>query len=165
MYNREISLNDNEVPAKINIETGEVIEVKAKPASIPKGYSKLNYKQFGMLNLDITKKLEHYFSNTELSVIFKMISRCDFNTNSLKPLSDDTSIRGLAEEFGISINTVPKVFSKLFSMGVYATFRITENQEENLYWILNPYIFWRGRLKNDAIFSYFSNTDIAKLLL
>lgn len=165
MYTQQLNLKDNEIPAKINLETGELTEVKAKSSFIPDGYSRLNYKHFGMLNLDVTKKLENYFTNTELSVIFKMISRCDFNSNSLKPLNDDMSLRDLADEFGISKSSVPKVFSKLFSMGVYATFRITEDQEEQLYWILNPYIFWRGRLRNDAIFNHFNKTDIAKLLV
>lgn len=164
MYTQQLRLNDNEIPAKINLDTGELIHEAKKSNNIPEGYSKLDYKEFGMLNLDISRKLENYFTNTELSVIFKMISRCDFNTNSLKPLNDDMSLRDLADEFGISKSSVPKVFSKLFSMGVYGTFRISEHKEETLYWILNPYIFWRGRLKNDSIFIHFSNTDISKLL-
>ena len=117
-----------------------------------------------MLNLEMTKKLEKYFSNLELAVIFKMVNRVEFNSNSLQPLNNDTSIRTLASEFNISVNSVPKLFKKLFELGVYAQLNISENSEAKQYWILNPYIFWRGRLKNDSCFEYFKNTDITKLL-
>ena len=32
------------------------------------------------------------------------------------------------------------------------------------YWVLNPNISWKGRLKDDSIFKHFSNTDISKLI-
>lgn len=163
-YTKEVRLRHNERPAKINTDTGEIEEVFTTGPRYPQGKSALNYTHFGMLNLDLSKKLEKYLSNLELSIVFKMISRCDFNSNSLRPLNDATSIRELAEEFNLSVNSVPKVFKKLFDLGVYLQLRISENKEEKQYWVLNPYIFWRGRLKNDSIFSTFYNTDIAKLL-
>jgi len=99
-----------------------------------------------------------------LSVVLKMISRCEFRTNSLKPLNDTTSIRLLADEFNLSVNTVPKVLKRLYDFGVYMQLRIVEDNEESNYWVLNPYIFWRGKLKDDSLFLTFSNTDLAKLL-
>jgi hypothetical protein len=147
-----------------DIETGDMRKIKKYANNIPSGKSLLDYKNFGMLNMDVTKKLEKYFSNLELSIIFKLINRVEFNSNSLKPLNDDTSIRLLAEEFNISINTVPKIFKNLKEMGVFAQLDISENKESKKYWILNPYIFWRGKLKDDSLFVAFNNTDITKLL-
>lgn len=163
-YIKELKLQDNEIPAKINQETGELIVIKQRPNNIPEGKSLLDYNKFGMLNIELSKKLEKFFSNTELSIIFKLINRCEFKTNSLKPFNDETSIRILAEEFNVSTTTVPKVFKKLFDMGVYLQIKISEDSQVNEYWVLNPYIFWRGKLKDDSLFLRFSNTDISKLL-
>jgi hypothetical protein len=49
------------------------------------------------------------------------------------------------------------------SLGVYAHIRIHET-EISEYWILNPYISWKGKLKSDSIFVQFANTKISKLL-
>lgn len=165
MYTREIKLKHNELPAKINRETGEITELSySNNRTIPDGKSKLNYKEFGMVNMQVTKKLEQYLSHTEMSILFRLIDRCNFNSNSLQPLNDSTSIRTLAEEFNLSTHTVPKVFNKLFKMGVYMQLKISEDEETKEYWVLNPYIFWRGRIKNDSLFITFANTDVAKLL-
>ena len=165
MYKKEIVLHHNEIASKINVNTGEVIPLMNRPNNIPEGRSKLDYKRFGMLNLDLSIKLEKYFSNLEIAVIYKLINRVDFNNNSLNPLNDDVSIRMLADEFNISINSVPKVFSRLKEMGVYAQLDISEDSEDRKYWILNPYLFWRGKLKDDSLFITFSKTDVAKLLV
>jgi reverse gyrase len=164
MYIKEIKLNDNEIASKINLETGEVTPLGNRPNNLPKDKSKLNYQNFGMLNLDISKKLEKYFSNLELAIIFKMINRVEFNSNSLRPFNDETSLRTLSDEFNISKNSVPKIFRKLFEKGVFAQLHISENDKERDYWILNPYIFWKGTLKQDSIFKHFANTDISKLI-
>ena len=164
MYSQTIKLKDNELPAKVNVETGEIKEVTNKKNNIPEGKSKLGYANFGMLNIELTSKLEKYFSNIEISVIFKMINRCEFNTNSLKPFNNETSVRILSQEFNIGVNQVNKVFKRLFQLGVYLQLSICENDEEIEYWVLNPNIFWKGRLKQDSIFDHFRNTDITRLL-
>lgn len=164
MYTKQITLNHNELPARVNQETGEVKVIKNRPNNIPEGKSLLNYKKFGMLNIELSKKLEKYFSNTELSIILKLINRCEIKTNSLRPFNDDTSIRVLAEEFNLSTTTVPKLFKRLFDLGVYLQIKISEDSQVNEYWVLNPHIFWRGKLKDDSLFTRFENTDITKLL-
>lgn len=162
-YTKEVKLQDNEVAAKVNLETGEVTELSKRPNNIPEGKSKLDYSDFGMINVDMLKILKKELTHLELSIVMIMISKADFNSNSLKPLNDDTSIRTLSKEFDISINTVPKVISSLRDKGVFASFRIVEDEPKE-YWILNPYIFWKGRLKDDSIFSHFQKTKIVKLL-
>lgn len=164
MYTANFKLYDNEIPAKIDLHTGEVKKITRKSNNLPPGTSKLNYKEFGILNIELTSILEGILTNTEISILFKMISRCYFNTNSLAPLSNQTTIRELSEIFNISKNHVSKIFSKLFKLGVYAQFNISENAQEKEYWILNPYIFWRGRTIKDSIFENFKNTAISKLI-
>ena len=50
MYTQIIKLKDNELPAKINVETGEVKEVDHKKNNIPEGKSKLGYDNFSIIN-------------------------------------------------------------------------------------------------------------------
>jgi hypothetical protein len=162
-YKKEVKLKHNERAAKVNIETGELIEIEQNK-KLPPGYSIVKYKEFAVYNLAANRILEDYLSNIELAVLHKMITRANFLSNSLQPLNNDTSIRMLSEEFKISINTVPKLFKKLFKFGVYAQLKISEVEGDKEYWILNPYISWRGRLKKDSLFVYFENTQITALV-
>ena len=148
--------------AKINVETGEIIPYR-RINNLPSGKSVLKYKSFALVNNEAIKTLSQIMTNEEMGIIFKMIQKADFNTNSLKPFSDDSSIRMLAEEFNIGKNKVNSIFKKLFEFGVYAHIKIHENKLSE-YWILNPYISWKGSLKSDSIFHQFSSTKIAKLL-
>ena len=163
MYTQEIKLKHNEIAATIDVETGEVKPITKRVNNIPDGKSKLDYDNFSIINNNSIKELSSLLSNEELGIILKMIERADFNSNSLKPLSDETSIRCLGEYFNIGKNKVSAIFKKLFELGVYAHVRIHEEKLSE-YWILNPYISWKGRLKNDSIFIQFANTKVAKLL-
>lgn len=163
MRTEEIHLADNERAAKVNLETGEIKEQKPRLTTFPEGMSKLDYENFGMINLDMLPILQKYLTHTEISIVVSMIMRADYSTNSLAPLSNETSIRQLAEIFSISPTIVRKTFDKLFKLGVYGQLKISTDSG-NEFWILNPYIYWRGRLKNDSIFKHFANTDITKLL-
>ena len=103
-------------------------------------------------------------SPIELKIAIKMSTIADMNTNSLEPLNDTTSIRELAETFGISVNTVPKAFEKLLYHGVYATFEYTHYKNGlTKTWIFNPYISFKGKLIKSDIKELFDNTIIAKL--
>jgi reverse gyrase len=165
MYTQTIKLKDNELPAKINVETGEVKEVNHKKNNIPEGKSKLGYDNFSITNNKMAMILEKHCSNEELGIIYKMISKSEFNTNSLNPLTDDTSIRDLANEFNVGKNKVIKIFSKLFELGVYAQISIANDINYGKpYWILNPYISWKGNLINSDIKRHFISTKIVKEL-
>lgn len=161
MYDVKIKLKDDEVAARVNVQTGEVVPLRK--SNIPKGKSVLNYQSFALVNNEAIKLLSQFMSNEEMGIIYKMIFKANFNTNSLKPLSDESSVRVLSEEFNVGKNKVVGIFKKLFEFGVYAHIKIHEEQLSE-YWILNPYISWKGTLKSDAIFSQFSFTKIAKLL-
>ena len=164
MYSKTIKLKDNESLAKINQETGEVTVVGNRANNIPDGKSKLDYTNFSIINNEMLKVLLAECSSTEIKVILHLIYLSNFNNNSLQPLNDDTSTRELASIFGIDHKTVKKIFSNLKYLGVYLQLNITEVDGQKEYWILNPYISWKGKLKYDSLFETFRLTRIVKLL-
>lgn len=165
-YVKDLKLKHHEIPAKIDKRTGqvtEILDVERSGSNIPKGKSLLKYDRFNIVNSTLFVKLTKYFTMEELGVISYMASIAEFNTNSLKPLSDETSLRELEEIFNISKNRIGKITDKLFKFGVFLQIKVhVESVKE--YWVLNPYISWKGRLKNDSIFEHFIGTDITKLI-
>lgn len=164
MYTQTIKLKDNELPAKINVETGEVKDVDHKKNNIPEGKSKLNYDNFSIINNDMLKVLLEECSTTEIKIILHMIYMSNFNSNSLTPLNNETSNSELSRVFNINDKTVKTVFEKLKFLGVYLQLNITEIDGAKEYWVLNPYISWKGKLKSDSLFLTFKNTRIVKLM-
>lgn len=164
MYTQTIKLKDNELPAKINVETGEVKEVDHKKNNIPEGKSKLDYDNFSIINNDMLKVLFKECNSSEIKVVLHMIYLSEFNTNSLNPLNDETSHRELGKIFNLDHKTIKTIFTHLKELGVYLQLNITEVDGFKEYWILNPYISWKGKLKSDSLFLTFANTKIVRLL-
>lgn len=163
MYNKNLLLKDNEVAAKVNIETGEVISVSNGNRLMPEGMKKLRYNNFSILNNEIASRLGDIFTNEEMGVILYMISISEIGTNSLKPLCDEMSLRESSEYLRLNKNRVKSITEKLFRFGVYLSIRIYEDEEKE-YWVLNPNISWRGRLIHDSIFLHFKDTLVSRLL-
>lgn len=164
MYTRNLKLKDFEVPAKINKETGEITEVRNVFNAI--GESK---QVFGDKTLfrktfeDVDKFLITNLSDTEYKVVMMMALMAAPSTNSLEPLDDTTSMRALEKHFNVDRRRIVKVLNKLFSLGVYAKFKIAEvNNPYKNYWILNPYISFKGKIIDSDIVKLFQNTVIAK---
>jgi hypothetical protein len=163
MYRKEISLKDYETLAKIDNRTGEFIELKSIRNNIPEGKKVFQSTNFTKLNINVILILQKELSTEELGIVMIMCSMADYNSNSLCPLSNKTSVRDLAEHFNIGINRVSIIFRKLFNLGVYAELKIA-NSGINEYWILNPYISFKGKLINEIIDYHFSTTEISKKL-
>lgn len=163
-FETTIKLKHDEIPAKINSQTGEVISL-IKPNNIPSGKSVNNMTNFTKLNCDVFPKLKMMgvLTMEEIGIISYMCSIAEFNTNSLKPLNNETNLQELAGTFDIGKNRVKRVFDKLFDLGVYAQFKIASNGTKE-YWILNPNISWKGKLMNDTIFLHFKDCLITKLI-
>lgn len=165
-YESTIKLKHYESPAKINKQTGEVseIETKKKVNNIPKDKILCNINNFTKLNCNVFPKLKALglLTMEEIGIVSYMCSIAEFNTNSLKPLNNETTLQDLADTFDIGKNRVKKVFDKLFNLGVYAQFKIAENGTKE-YWILNPNISWKGKLVTDSIFKQFEKCTISKL--
>lgn len=164
MYTTELKLNHNEVPAKINVETGEILTINKRPNNIPEGKSKLDYNNFSIINNDMLRVLFNECNGNELKVILHMVYMSEFATNSLKPLGDELSYRELGKIFTIDDKTIKTILNRLKYLGVYLQLNITEVDGAKEYWVLNPYISWKGKLKNDSLFHTFANTRIVKLL-
>lgn len=164
-YKQEVQLSDNEKLLKVNLETGEYKEIEKRISTIPKGKSVFKFK-FTKLNQDMILKMrsQELFSMEEIGVICYMSSISEYNTNSLKPLNNDTSLRELEDYFGINKNKIKKLLTNLYNKGVYLQLKVGEIQGSNEYWVLNPWISWKGKLVSDSIFDHFKNTLIAKLI-
>jgi len=164
MYTRTFKLQDNEVPAKINKETGEITEVRNEFRALEPTREVFNGKAlFRKTYEDVDRFLLKKLSDAEYKVVTMMSLMADPGTNSLKPLDDSTSMRTLEDKFGVDRRRMSMILNKLFSLGVYAKFKIAEvdNPYKN-YWILNPYISFKGRVIESDIMKLFNNTIIAR---
>jgi len=164
MYTRNLKLKDNEVPAKINKETGEIVEVRNEFKSLELTREVFSSKTlFRKTYEDVDRFLIKKLSDAEYKVVMMMALMADAGTNSLKPLDDSTSMRTLEEYFNVDRRRIRAILDKLFSLGVYAKFKIAEvdNPYKN-YWILNPYISFKGRVIESDIMKLFNNTIIAR---
>jgi len=166
-YKKIITLNHNEVAAKINKETGEIIEIKnsTRKNNIPEGKTVfIADEYFAKAYEKAWAYLVDNLSLVEIKIALKMSTMIEMNTNALNPLDDKTSIRGLSEHFGISINSVKKAFKHLFDIGVYASFRYSHYKRGIVdEWIFNPYISFKGKLIESDIKNLFDKTEIGKL--
>jgi hypothetical protein len=165
-YTQELKLKHNEVAAKIDKETGEIKEVNKRPNNFPKGTGVHVMEDFFKMNTSLVLRLKgtKILSMEEIGIITYMAAVSEFNTNSLKPLNNDTTVLELVDIFGIGKNRVNKVLDRLYRLGVYLQIKIYENSDKE-YWVLNPNISWKGRTIKDSMFSHFKNTTISKLLM
>ena len=164
MYTRNLKLRDNEVPAKIDMETGEIIEVRNIFNSIPDGKELwLKNEKFSKMFTYSWKFLVKTLSSDELKVLVLMSLAAQPSTNSMPPLNEEVSMLQMEEYFGVSRKKLPNIFKKLFDIGVFAKFEVATHEEHyKKYWILNPYISFRGRLISSDIAKLFYGTTIEK---
>jgi len=165
-YKQTINLNEDELAAKVNANTGEVTIVEEKEfISYPKGK-----QTFGKEETEWKKSftpswefLETVLTDLELRVTMKLCRLAKTNTNSLEPLNDEIAIASIAKEFNIGRNKVTPLFKKLFHYGVYAQFEAYKPDiPYTKYWILNPYLSFGGGLINSDIMLLFKGTILEK---
>lgn len=159
-YEKTIKLKHNEVPAKINKDTAEVITLE-KPNNVPEGKIVFKQTDFSKLNTQAIHFLFDNCSRLEIAVVLKMVAMAEYGTNSLKPLSNETTVRDLAETFGFAVGKVQQTFKHLFKLGVYAQFKVCKGDLKE-YWILNPYIACKGRVLDNMLTNNFKGTDVEK---
>ncbi len=162
-YTKEVELQDNEIAARKDLETGEYTDLLTRRNTVPIGKSLIQQKDFTKLNRQVVPFLMEKLSNEELSIVFKMIYMAEYNSNSLEPLSNSTTLKELSEQFNVGKNQVSKYFNNLFELGVYAQFKIAKSGLKE-FWILSPYISFRGKTIEDSIFDNFRGTEIEKFI-
>lgn len=165
MYQKTISLEHNETPYKMNLETGELKEVKLRHNNIPEGKSVHNSKElFTKVYDKVDTFLLKILTPMEYRVVSIMRNRSKMNTNSLEPMNDDSSTKELAFLLNTNRNTIGKIIDKLRDLGVFATFEVTNQYRQTVKcWILNPYISFKGKIVSDEMVRLFDDTIIAAI--
>lgn len=161
-YERTIKLKDNEAPVILNKDTGEIKEIRTIFNSMPEGKEHwMKNEKFVKMFSYSWKYLTMRLNSDELKVLVIMTLMVEPGTNALTPLNDEVSMLQLQSVFGIERRKIPNILKKLFDIGVYAKFevsKITEGYKK--YWILNPYVSFKGRLIDHSIIELFFDTRV-----
>ena len=162
-YERTIKLLHEEVPAKLNKETGEFIILENLVNNIPENKKLFGKKEVGWRkSFDYSWEfLDEVLTDLELRVTQKLCRMAKMNTNSLEPLNDNTTQIMIAQEFNIDHRKSKKIFDKLYNLGIYAKFDIAKvDVSYTKYWILNPYLSFGGKLVESDIANLFIGTQL-----
>lgn len=166
MYNQTAKLQDNEVLQKVNKETGEVTEVpfpRKRNPNIDRHDPGTYTKHFSLA----WKTLYTQTTKYEYAIAAKMSTKIRMITNSLEPLSDETTLQQLSNEFGVSMGKVKATFEKLFNLGVYGKFEVVDWENEEFrhkrYWVFNPFLSCNGNSIDNRSKGLFSKTLYAQL--
>lgn len=158
-----VRLRESEVLYKADPDTGEMTEVRGKTKShLPEGKMLLEYRSFYKGNVKAWEFLRTMLTTEEMGVVSIMAARAEYGNNSLVPLSDESSARELERELGVNKSRVKRILEKLYGLGVYAHVRVA-NGKVSEYWVLNPYIAWKGRVTDVALISFFRDTLVGKV--
>lgn len=164
MYTKEIKFRDNELPAKLDIETGAFSQIIHRPNNIPQGKEKFDFDQAFIKSYE--KSWLFLFNELkphELKIAVKMSTMTEYSTNSLAPLDDNVQLKQLSEVFNIGINQVKQAFKRLMDIGVYASFTYGHYKRGIVTeWVFNPFISFKGKLINSDLKNLFLNTPVAR---
>lgn len=171
MYTPTIRLKDNErLLDKVNLETGEVTTIPhysfEKKSPKDKSMDFCNFNQ--SYQRSFTKAwllLETQTSDVELKVAHKLALLAKAYTNSLEPMSPDSTLKEISDYLdNIGINSVSKIIDKLFKLGVIGKFEVYDRFESHqIYWIFNPYLSFNGKTIKRDVKTLFDNTYYAKI--
>lgn len=101
-------------------------------------------------------------SEQELKVAILMSLKASMNGNILKPLTDDTTVLELVQEFGVSKNNINPIIKKLFEYGVYSKSTVHNIDGMGRYWTLNPFLSFKGKLFDRHLAEEFKKTHVGK---
>ena len=162
MYTRTVDLKDHESLFKVNKETGELTELSSVLKTLPDNMEVwLPASSFHKTFDASWRYLSKALTSDELKVVTIMSLMATPNTNSLSPLNEDSSLRNLADFFNINKNKIRNILDKLFEIGVFARFEVAKVESPyTKYWILNPYISFKGKLANSDVAKLFHGTQV-----
>jgi len=162
MREKTVKLHDDEIAAKINLRTGELIEMPEHKDNkihtwLPNAKFVKHYKTFDSTVSELMSR--GVWKPLHSQIVLRMMARCKPNTNSLEPLSEKMSMRELGREFGLNYESVPKVLYELFSMGIYGKWDVADmDLYFKQFWVLNPYVATWGHGLHDDTKTKFDNT-------
>lgn len=161
MYEKTIRLKHDEAPAKVNLDTGEIITIKDRPNNLPTNKAIFNPEgRFKKMYDDAWDYLLDHTTPIELKIVVKMSQMTRMNSNSLAPLNNTSSAIEIADTFGIHRNHVKRIFTKLLKLGVYAEFKFGAVDGIKHYWVLNPYISFKGKTIDRGILDLFREAKL-----
>ncbi len=164
-YEQTLKLKHNELPAKINAETGELIKLRKRRTKTVEN-DNIVFEPNATFYKSFTKSwmyLDRVLKPHEYKAAHRLAFKAKAFTNSLEPLNDDTLVSTLVEELGVGKNQVKQVLERLFELGVYGRFEVAEyGKRFTKYWLLNPYLSFNGKVINKAIAELFKNTLVAQ---
>ncbi len=164
-YKATITLKNNEIPAKVNKETGEFTELpqQARHNNIPEG--KIIFEPDALFRKDYTvswKYLDDNLTALEFNAAYTLALMAKANTNSLEPLCDETTFVELAKLLNVGKNKITTILKTLFDYGVYGRFEVADQRKQfGKFWIFNPYLSFSGKLIHSDIAELFKGTLIA----
>ena len=165
MYEKKLKLKHNEIPAKINAETGEVTELNGSPKKDARNKDRVwfnNQMRFKRYFDASWILLKSKTNDKEYLVAHKLAELAKSYSSSLEPLNDETSLRDLEKILEIDRRSIKKILNKLFDEGVYGKFAITDrNYKVNNYWIFNPYLSFNGTHIDQGTIDLFQTTQFA----
>lgn len=163
--------SSNEISNEEKVFTESLIEIENKipdcyaPILNQEGVSKPNFKKFTIFNQKLGKVMnELRLTPQERLVIYVMTELVEYGTNSLKPLSDDYSLRKKSDLLSVNKDSIKKITDRLFEIGVFLSIKVYTNEEKK-YWVLNPCICWRGSKAPNDILIHFKDCTITRLLM
>ena len=162
-YKKTIELDDNELPAAVNAETGELRVIKKRTNNIPEGKITFGKEETNWKKTfsDSWYFLKEKLTDLEIRITVELCLMAKMNNNSLEPLNDETTQLEIADIFKLDRRRAKIVFKKLYDLGVYARFEVAkENISYTKFWILNPYLSFGGSLIDSDIAELFKGTKL-----
>lgn len=167
MYTKELTLQHNEIPASINIETGEIKEFKPFKSHKLKDNSMEVFKHDQPYQRTFTRAwllLETQTNTLEYKVAYNMGLMAKAYTNSLEPLTPESTVRQVSELLNIDRNKVTSIIDKLYKLGVIAKFEVyNRNEIYQNYWVFNPYLSFNGKTIKKEVTTLFDKTFYATM--
>lgn len=166
-YTKELKLYHHERAAVYNTHSKEFKQVNTKFGNPDFTYHNKD-EVFKKFYGRAWKLLETQTNERELLVAYKLAMMARAYTNSLSPLSPESTSLLLAETLGVDRRYVTKIINKLFNLGVIGKFEVAETlnmsdePELHKYWIFNPYLAFNGKVIDKDISALFKNTIYAQ---
>lgn len=164
---KRIRFNHDEIPALINSVTGEINEInftepkEMRDKSMQYFVSNQPYQRF-FTNAWVL--LRSQTSDLEYSVARNLGERAKAYTNSLEPISPESTLVEMSKELGVDRRKVESVVDRLFKLGVIGKFEVYDRMEvHHNFWIFNPYLCFNGRGIKKDVANLFGGTFYAKL--
>lgn len=167
-YKTKLELENHEVPAKLDMQTGEFIEIKSKEEKASREmkdptmmyfYSDQPFQRHFTM---AWRLLETQTTPVEYKVACKLGMMAQAYTNCINHLTPDSTVRDVAEVLKIDKNNVAKIIEKLFKLGVIGKFEVYNQFEvHHKYWLFNPYLSFNGKGIKKDVHSLFSGTTYA----